>query len=111
MGNRPECFPSQPPEPIRRIIDQSAADAWKEMPDSYTHITEFGYPILDRRGEPMETSIGFLYGGPEVLVSAGQRVCLWDVWVEVVKADTVAETSEVDGRTIMFCSATVKLAD
>jgi hypothetical protein len=108
MGNLPKYFSDQMPEPIRRISVLAHRDGMARMPDDYTHITEFSFPILDRDGKPMGTSLGLQYGGPEVSVRTGEQVCLHGVWVEVSDADTVVERDDDNGRVITFCSASVK---
>lgn len=102
----PDYYRDQLPDPIKRISDDRFMS---ESTDAYTHLAEYSYPILDKRGQPMCTSLGWAEGTEPMVFKEAQQICLRGVWVEVDSVKTSTEIHEDDGRVITFYDVVVRL--
>lgn len=85
--------------------DYSPYGVWME---GYTYCVEYVYPIVAVNGDPSETMLASSMGMAPMSFTAGQKICLYGVWVQVVSVETVAETAEdEDGRTVTFYTVEV----
>ncbi len=104
----PDCFRIQLPDPIRQIVDHPDWSPMGGRRDSYTHMTQYCYPVTFPNGSPSNTILATFAGGPEVLTAVGAQVCLHGVWVEVVMVESSTEIDEEDGVERVFCTADVR---